>query len=837
MHGSSLPLSFYALSLLLTQTIATNAANDALCGPACQLSLSHLPFTDLPANFPSPAPYYQSQCLSPLRTNSIAVCMRTYCPRPQLLTISLSWASLNSECEQYANTSLPNYDSVADSITDEETSSWRRITLADFPDDRIRDEEGGLSEPIFVERELYDTAFRTKQTWADSVTTREAYGHALLWFWAAVVLCSVLQRLWNHCTRSSPPHTRHYSLPAPLQRLLLLSHPSPSQLHHHTKWYMPTIPPLPQALLLLTFILLNLTLTLASYPPLFPTHLYWPNPSHQLTRYVADRTGVLSLSNLPLLFLLSTRNNLVLLLTNWSFPTAMTFHRWLALLATLQAVVHSIAYCLVGLQNGSWEGLWADFTERYWNMGVLGTVAMAVACGGSVRWLRRRWYEVFLAGHIALAVAVLWGVWEHVRIFDDEGEMFGYAAFVWGCVALLVGDRVGRVGRLVWLNGGLLVGRKGILRYDEAAGLAILEVPIEVRRRVRAGEYYFMYVLHGWGFWESHPFTVASWEVGDVNQPVLKFLIRPYDGFTQRLAGLARQGGGANKVRVLIEGPYGPAQDLSTYDEMVFIVGGSGVAVALAYLTDYFSRLGGHAGNTILYRARRIHIVWAVRTVAMYDNVWHHHIIPLIEHDTNIAAASVTQVHFSVYITQPSTTTITATTTMSRHAHNNISIPRDPQAEEPNDKDSQSEASPLLSPTASTHSRASSGSSTPLEIFPASPYTFFFFTTTNDATTSRTPLTQTLHHNQRPQIAPILQEICGSINNNNNNNNNHDREGSEPPKLPSRQPRSIAVVSCGPTSLSHSTRRAVVAVLEDDTIGSKKPEHVRLDYWNESYSW
>lgn len=38
------------------------------------------------------------------------------------------------------------------------------------------------------------------------------------------------------------------------------------------------------------------------------------------------------------------RNNLLMWLTGWDFGTYNNFHRWVARVATVQAIVHSVAY-------------------------------------------------------------------------------------------------------------------------------------------------------------------------------------------------------------------------------------------------------------------------------------------------------------------------------------------------------------------------------------------------------------------------------------------------------------------------------------------------------------
>ena len=93
-----------------------------------------------------------------------------------------------------------------------------------------------------------------------------------------------------------------------------------------------------------------------SYPPeektasTFVTNLYphsFPKPFTQAWRYVSDRTGIISFANFPLIWLFGMRNNLLLWLTGWDFGTYNNFHRWVARVATVQAIIHSVGYTVL----------------------------------------------------------------------------------------------------------------------------------------------------------------------------------------------------------------------------------------------------------------------------------------------------------------------------------------------------------------------------------------------------------------------------------------------------------------------------------------------------------
>lgn len=74
-----------------------------------------------------------------------------------------------------------------------------------------------------------------------------------------------------------------------------------------------------------------------------------------MCEYVGNRTGTLSLVNMSISILFAGRNNLLIALTGWSQTTFLTLHRWTARVATVQAVVHSIAYTLAYFEPG-YEG-------------------------------------------------------------------------------------------------------------------------------------------------------------------------------------------------------------------------------------------------------------------------------------------------------------------------------------------------------------------------------------------------------------------------------------------------------------------------------------------------
>uniref|UniRef100_A0A0D2XFV8 FAD-binding FR-type domain-containing protein n=1 Tax=Fusarium oxysporum (strain Fo5176) TaxID=660025 RepID=A0A0D2XFV8_FUSOF len=222
----------------------------------------------------------------------------------------------------------------------------------------------------------------------------------------------------------------------------------------------------------------------------------------------------------------------------------------------------------------------------------------------------------------------------HVSIFQGEYDIFFWVpCFIW------VGDRVIRALRIAAFNPKLWDTWATSI-YHPSSNIVRLVVPWSSSLYKPApGTFYYIHVLNGPRCWESHPFTVAmvtdegqraSKLLGEQvplldgtvaeqsSEPVdsqdilsdsrtMTFLIRPYDGFTSRLRDTASAVWPKSvPLRVLIDGPYGHTRPLHLFDNVTFIVGGSGIVVPLSYLQLL-------TGSTA---PRSVKIHWAVREPA-----------------------------------------------------------------------------------------------------------------------------------------------------------------------------------------------------------------------------
>lgn len=108
------------------------------------------------------------------------------------------------------------------------------------------------------------------------------------------------------------------------------------------------------SIFIVIYLVLNVILSSVSYRNFWP-NVWFASRQFEMCEYVGNRTGTLSLVNISIAILFAGRNNILIAVTGWSQTTFLTLHRWAARVATLQAVVHSIAYTLAYFEPDSGE--------------------------------------------------------------------------------------------------------------------------------------------------------------------------------------------------------------------------------------------------------------------------------------------------------------------------------------------------------------------------------------------------------------------------------------------------------------------------------------------------
>ncbi|KAK6956571.1 hypothetical protein Daesc_001849 [Daldinia eschscholtzii] len=371
-----------------------------------------------------------------------------------------------------------------------------------------------------------------------------------------------------------------------------------------------------QALFIAYLILLNVFLSAFKYDTHPDGFGYWWNDGpDEIMGDLANRLGVLSFANFALLVLYSSRNNVLLWLTNWQHSTFVLLHRWVARIAVLQAILHSLVFLRDWIQEDRLE---ADQVLPYWWWGCIATIAASLILPLSIPLLRQRSYEVFLGIHIVASILIFMGSWYHI-IFRYQHQ-WGYETWLYVVFAVWGFDRLVRLLRIL---------RNGV----RTANITVIDndyVKIDVKGVVGAGHVYLYFL--DWRFWENHPFSIASSVIQqsgtysngkdvtpakDVEldgEKSTQMAVRSFDHNveTGMVFYLRILEGGTKALRyktqlpVLIEGTYGTHEDLSDYPTLVCIAGGVGV-------TSVFPYMRAHPGNAYLY--------WGSRTQSLVDSM------------------------------------------------------------------------------------------------------------------------------------------------------------------------------------------------------------------------
>ena len=330
----------------------------------------------------------------------------------------------------------------------------------------------------------------------------------------------------------------------------------------------------------------------------------------EIVAYFSNRVGVLSFANIALVVLYAGRNNVLLWLTNWSHGTFLVLHRWIACIATLQAILHSAIYLHKYVHDGTHA---SESKLPYWIWGVVATLCMSLLLPSSIYPIRKNMYEFFLAWHVLLSIFVLVGCYWHIlKRFQLQ---WGYENWIYTAIAIWGFERAMRIARLA---------RNGI----KTAWVTVIDedyIRVNIEDVSGSGHAYLYFPSLTWRVWENHPFSVASAVLppsdrtstpnrGDDVEKLsslagssdsdslerrhqspakigLTFLLRTRTGLTGQLRKHVT-------LPVLVESGYGPHEDLSEHFLLICIAGGVGISACIPYLC-------AHPGATKLFWGAR----------------------------------------------------------------------------------------------------------------------------------------------------------------------------------------------------------------------------------------
>ncbi|KAB8231940.1 ferric reductase family protein [Aspergillus alliaceus] len=373
---------------------------------------------------------------------------------------------------------------------------------------------------------------------------------------------------------------------------------------------------------------------------------------------VGYRTGFVAIAQMPLIFLLAGRQNIIGLLVGMSYERLNWFHRWISRTLWLTATIH------MGFWFRSW-GRYDYITYQLKNdplsqRGFAAWCILTFIVLTSMAPIRRLSYEFFVLQHLVTFTGFIAAVWLHAA---EEVKVW-----VWIPIGLLVFDRVARYAWATYAN--LSIFHRSTKHALWANRASFTPLPGNITRitidnpgvRWEPGQHVFL-TCHSIVPLQSHPFTIAS--IPEDNK--MEFLVRAEKGGTRRFFRYASKHhhvlGSEDTApmkptrAVFIDGPYGRIRTLRQFDSVVLLAGGMGVTFIIPCLRDIVSQWKmeclGSSEPTRLTPTKRIRFVWVIKSRAQLS--WFEtqlqSVLTDVEECRRAQPDLVREVEMSIYVT------------------------------------------------------------------------------------------------------------------------------------------------------------------------------------------
>jgi len=323
-------------------------------------------------------------------------------------------------------------------------------------------------------------------------------------------------------------------------------------------------------------------------------------------KFLGMRTGRMGTANMPLLYALAGRNNVVGWLTGIDYHSVRTYHKLVGLICFIQCAIHTLCYTanyIEGTGVARLTAIWVNPAKhQYLQWGVAAVISAMCCCLFAVGPIRRRGYELFLITHIIGAAVFLAGAYYHRR-----KEMYDW---IYAASAVWIFERLWRATRFFYNRCGF---HRPVLQADAQVvnGAILLSVPFP-EGGWRAGQHFYLYfwgaglLVRPWLYGQAHPFTVANSPGPNVTH--LEFVIKIHDGLTSSLAQMINKRGAVSvQLPITVEGPYSTRPRTEEFDHVLLLGGGSGITYVSSVLSDVVRR--GREGSAI----KDLKFVWAIQ--------------------------------------------------------------------------------------------------------------------------------------------------------------------------------------------------------------------------------
>ncbi|KAK2793107.1 hypothetical protein FQN52_002255 [Onygenales sp. PD_12] len=316
----------------------------------------------------------------------------------------------------------------------------------------------------------------------------------------------------------------------------------------------------------------------------------------------SDRIGALAYALTPLTIALSTRENILSLITGIPYQHFNFLHRWTGRIIFVQSVLHTIAWTIVeGRLYQPQPKTYTEFiVQMYMVFGIVAQILITFLYIFSIkRVMKWTGHEFFRKTHYVAGILYLGACW-------------GHWAKLWcwmvASIAILFLDRGCRLLRTFAIHFSLKDGDKAanskVISFDDGDGGTVVRMELTHEKPAwRSGQHFFL-CFPELTVWQSHPFTPLPYQLQNYSRHV--YIIRCLKGETSRLALLPEKS--ADSVTpVILTGPYGTSVLDTAAPNILAVAGGTGISFALPLAAAAATPQNAESPN------RRVELVWIIR--------------------------------------------------------------------------------------------------------------------------------------------------------------------------------------------------------------------------------
>ncbi|KAI8962133.1 ferric reductase like transmembrane component-domain-containing protein [Daldinia sp. FL1419] len=315
-----------------------------------------------------------------------------------------------------------------------------------------------------------------------------------------------------------------------------------------------------------------------------------------LMERIGYRNAWVTVTQVPLLYLLASRTNVIALITGTSYERLNWLHRWTARTILVTTTVHGFCFFAGWVASGIVSLEFEVMNMVKYGFGAWGILLWMNIT--SLKPLRSITYEIFVIQHILSAVIFLWLIYVHIPTNSRYNVWFAVVAFCF--------DRAFRLGLLIWRNirlhpnrsccqGGQWLGHHTKL-FPVGESITVLTIK-DIHFKWRPGQHLYIWLPRIAPF-ETHPYTIASAYQGPETCICnsIQLVIRAHSGFSKRLGQFAQKQevmGKKQGLTALVIGPYGNPPRWDAFETIILISASTGASYTLPILESVL-----HSKNT-----------------------------------------------------------------------------------------------------------------------------------------------------------------------------------------------------------------------------------------------